>query len=143
VDIVAKGGNFLLNAGPGPDGTLDATAYQRLADIGAWMLVNGEAIYATRPLAPYKEGKVCLTQKKDGSRQYLIYLPDEDEPELPSTLWVSRFSTKNIHQIRLLGSNELLEWEAVGKGIAVILPERLRKSTSNKAAWAVEIVSGK
>ena len=65
VDVVAKGGNFLLNAGPTPEGTLEDEVYERLAEIGAWMDVNGEAIYATRPIAPFKEGKIAYTQKKD------------------------------------------------------------------------------
>ncbi len=139
VDIVAKGGNFLLNVGPGPDGSLDAEAYSRLSEIGKWMDTNGDAIYATRPLAPYKEGKVCLTQKKDGSRQYLLYLPDTDEPVLPSKLWVSTFSTKSIKQVRLLGSAEPLKWEPVGKGIEVQLPEKLRKARAGEWAWAVVV----
>ena len=49
VDVVAKGGNLLLNIGPGPDGTWHDAAYERLAALGAWMKVNSEAIYATRP----------------------------------------------------------------------------------------------
>ena len=52
MDIVGKGGNFLLNVGPQPDGELPAAAGQRLKEIGAWMKVNGEAIYGTRPIAP-------------------------------------------------------------------------------------------
>ena len=42
VKIVSRGGNFLLNIGPGPDGDWDSTAYRRLADIGAWMKINGQ-----------------------------------------------------------------------------------------------------
>jgi alpha-L-fucosidase len=38
-----------------------------LKSAGEWMKINSEAIYETRPMAPYKEGKVCLTQKKDGT----------------------------------------------------------------------------
>ncbi len=56
-DVVAKGGNLLLNIGPGPDGSWDDAAYDRLAALGAWMKVNSEAIYATRPVAPYVDGK--------------------------------------------------------------------------------------
>ena len=48
VDVVAKGGNLLLNIGPGPDGAWHDAAYDRLAALGAWMKVNSEAIYATR-----------------------------------------------------------------------------------------------
>ena len=87
VDIVAKGGNFLLNVGPSPDGELPAVAVQRLAEIGAWMRVNGEAIYATRAVAPYKEGRVCMTQKKD--KLYLIYLGEEGQAGPPSRIDVA------------------------------------------------------
>ena len=48
-DVVSKGGNLLLNIGPGPDGAWHDAAYDRLAALGAWMKVNGEAIYGTRP----------------------------------------------------------------------------------------------
>ncbi|WOH38146.1 alpha-L-fucosidase [Thalassotalea fonticola] len=46
-DIVSKGGNFLLNVGPTPSGEIPATSMQLLSQIGDWMTVNGEAIYAT------------------------------------------------------------------------------------------------
>ena len=49
VDIVSKNGNLLLNVVQRPDGSLDPEVEQLLADVGAWMKVNGEAIYATRP----------------------------------------------------------------------------------------------
>jgi alpha-L-fucosidase len=140
VDIVAKGGNFLLNIGPGPDGKIDETAYVRLADIGQWMHINGVGIYATRPLWPYKEGKVCLTQKKDAGRKYLFYLPDEDEPELPSKVWVSRFETGNILEVRLLGAATKLKWQLVGKGIEIQIPEKARSSGRDAVAWCFEVV---
>jgi len=67
VDIVSKGGNFLLNIGPNSQGDWSPTAYERLKGIGDWMKVNSEAIYDTHPVAPYKQGKVCLTQLDDGT----------------------------------------------------------------------------
>src|SRR5262249_27345092 len=45
VDIVSKNGNLLLNVGPKPDGTISAEARERLLGLGAWLKVNGEAIY--------------------------------------------------------------------------------------------------
>jgi alpha-L-fucosidase len=48
VDIASKGGNFLMNVGPRPDGELSKTEYDALAGIGKWMSVNGESIYGTR-----------------------------------------------------------------------------------------------
>ncbi|MBK8498651.1 MAG: alpha-L-fucosidase [Flavobacteriales bacterium] len=45
VQVVSRGGSLLLNVAPGPDGQLDSTAYVRLKEVGAWLKVNGEAIY--------------------------------------------------------------------------------------------------
>jgi alpha-L-fucosidase len=74
VDIVAKGGNLLYNIGPGPDGTWPQGAYELLAAMGNWINVNGEAIYSTRAIEPYKTDNICLTQKKDTKEVYAIYL---------------------------------------------------------------------
>ena len=48
VDIASKGGNFLLNIGPKPDGTSPEEAIERLDGIGKWMEVNAESIYDTK-----------------------------------------------------------------------------------------------
>jgi alpha-L-fucosidase len=50
-DIASKGGNYLLNVGPTSKGIIPAPEVERLADIGRWMKVNGEAIYGTGPTA--------------------------------------------------------------------------------------------
>ncbi|MBK6903994.1 MAG: alpha-L-fucosidase, partial [Saprospirales bacterium] len=73
-DIVSKGGNFLLNIGPGPDGELDPVAYDRLKEIGEWMKVNGEAIYNTRMYKVFGEGeRIRFTQSKDGAVVYIYF----------------------------------------------------------------------
>jgi alpha-L-fucosidase len=45
VDIVTKGGNYLLNIGPDPTGVFPSESVTRLQKIGQWMKQNGEAIY--------------------------------------------------------------------------------------------------
>jgi len=47
IEIAAKGGNFLMNVGPRPDGELSKTEYDALAGIGDWMTKNSESIYGT------------------------------------------------------------------------------------------------
>lgn len=47
VDIVSKGGNYLLNVGPTGEGEIPAPCVERLEAIGKWMAGNGEAIYST------------------------------------------------------------------------------------------------
>ena len=76
-DVVAKGGNLLLNVGPDADGNLPAVALQRMEEIGRWLDKNGYAIYDTRPLYPYSQGNKRYTQSKDGMHQYEITLIDQ------------------------------------------------------------------
>ncbi|HDJ89720.1 MAG TPA: hypothetical protein ENG40_03410, partial [Thermoprotei archaeon] len=48
VEVVGKGGNFLLNIGPKADGSVPYPLTERLYAIGRWLKVNGESIYGTR-----------------------------------------------------------------------------------------------
>ena len=95
VDIVAKGGNLLLNVGPDAQGNLPPEALERMEQIGVWMNQNGKAIYATRPLYPYCFGSVRFTQSKDGKHRYAICLLDEPADsivfELPFKVKKARF----------------------------------------------------
>gem|GEM_PF-3770038 len=56
IDTVSKNGAFVLNIPGKPDGTIDRKETLILEKIGAWLAVNGEGIYATRPWKVYAEG---------------------------------------------------------------------------------------
>ena len=56
VDIVSKNGCLLLNIGPRADGTIPEEEAEILREIGAWLEVNGDAIYGSRPWKIYSEG---------------------------------------------------------------------------------------
>lgn len=138
VDIVAKGGNFLLNVGPGPNGEFAPEAYDRLRDIGAWMKINGEAIYNTRPISPYKEGKIGYTSLKDGT-VYAIYLADENENEPPAKIWLTGLAPDKDARLTLLGTDIPLGWERIGNGVLITIPDDARKVAGSKYAWTVKI----
>jgi alpha-L-fucosidase len=120
VDVVAKGGNLLLNVGPQPDGRFPPPAVERLKEIGAWMAVNAEAIHGTRPVAPYREGRLAFTGR--GETVYAIYLPEEGEEKLPARIAVPGFRAKPGAKVRLLGSDASIRWRPEGDGTVMELP---------------------
>lgn len=69
VEIVSKGGNYLLNIGPMADGTIPAPSVAVLERVGAWMKKNGESIYGTGacPVGQFAWGR-CTVK---GERVYL------------------------------------------------------------------------
>ena len=121
IDIVAKGGNYLLNVGPGPDGEWHDEAYVRMKEIGDWMKVNGEAIYKTRPIPPYKSGEVCFTQSKDGKIVYALQLLKENET-LPSAISFSGLDIPRGSTVQIVGTHQKLKWKKEGETTTVFLP---------------------
>ena len=49
VDVVSKNGNLLINVGPRADGSIPELQLAAMRELGAWLRVNGEAVYGTRP----------------------------------------------------------------------------------------------
>ena len=141
VDIVSKGGNFLLNVGVDGNGEIPPEGIKIMKEMGAWMKVNGEAIYETRPIAPYKEAKICYTKHKNNGKVYAIYLNDEDEPNPPSQIMLYSINPAKGAKISLLGYKGNLSYKRVGNGVLVTLPPSFVKNPACGYAWAL-CVSG-
>jgi alpha-L-fucosidase len=73
IDISSKGGNYLLNIGPDSHGMVPAPEADRLRAMGAWLKVNGEAIYGTQPtLFGAEAGSFSATEKdKKGNPKFI------------------------------------------------------------------------
>lgn len=107
VDVVAKGGNLALNVGPMPDGRLPKPAVERMHAMGAWLNVNGNVIYRTRPHAPCRKGKWAFTQSKDGTR-YAIVLWREDEVRNGTIFIPDDEELKGLTAVRHIGTDILV-----------------------------------
>ncbi|MGN6400192.1 MAG: alpha-L-fucosidase [Flavisolibacter sp.] len=133
VDIVSKGGNYLLNIGPGPDGELDPAAYQRLKEIGAWMKTNSEGIYNTRMFKVFGEGdNIRFTQSKDGHTQYIFLF---DFPQDKLVLTKIPFS-KNA-KLNMLGSTKKLKWKTTQEGTEISLPAKMKSAGDH--VWVLKV----
>ncbi|MCE7040788.1 alpha-L-fucosidase [Dyadobacter sp. CY312] len=132
VDIVAKGGNLLLNVAPGPDGEWHQEAYTRLEEIGKWMKTNSVGIYDTKPLAPYRQGKWAYTKK--GNTTYAFYLADAGE-KLPTSLKPEGLTIPKTAKITLAGSKKALKQ----KDGSVLVPAKTSEEVGVQAAYLLVI----
>jgi alpha-L-fucosidase len=144
VKIVSRGGNFLLNIGPSPDGDWDDTAYARLKDIGAWIHVNGEGIYDSRTIYPWSSGNVYLTQSKDSAAVYAFFLGSQDSPSvsLPARVTIDNFTAAPKSRITILGKKEKLKWHQNGKQLVIDIPTALQNQPIGNYAIAFKIGRG-
>ena len=138
VDVVAKGGNFLLNIGVSPEGEFAPDAYARLRDIGDWLKINGEAIYKTRPIAPYKQGKLAFTSLPDGT-VFAIYLADVNESAPPQNIGLRDMALSENAKITLLGSAVPLSWKRTPEGTHITIPAKAIQDAKGRFAWVVKI----
>jgi len=124
VDIVSKNGNLLLNVGPKPGGAIPEVQVDRIKGVGAWLAVNGDAIYGTRPWKRAEgrttEGLSVRFTSKTGSL-FAILMETPRGPEVT----IESLKAVDGMQVELLGQDAPLDWEHAGSGIKVRLPRQL------------------
>jgi len=117
IEVASKGGNFLLNVGPTPEGTIQPEFQERLRGIGAWLKVNGEAIYGTTagPLHDLPFGRTTAKGKD-------IYLHVFDWPkgalEVPGV-------RAQVRQVALLAGGQALKFTRRGDRLSIQVPEKM------------------
>lgn len=119
IKIAARGGNYLLNIGPKPDGTFPEECVERLKDIGNWMKVNGEAIYGT-DASPFDVLPWGDCTKKEDKDNTIIYLSVFNWPN-NGQLRVPGLKNKVI-SAKLLASNAKIKSMATTDGLNISVP---------------------
>jgi alpha-L-fucosidase len=150
-DIVSKNGNLMLSVPVRADGTIDQDEVKIVSGIGAWLKVNGGAIYATRPWKTYGEGPstmstetgrfggqsdtqrkpftaedIRFTQSKNGKTLYAIVLafPADGKVTIKSLASNSPHWPGKIGSVRRLGVFGKLKFIRDNNGLTVTLPDK-------------------
>ncbi|HEX7411011.1 MAG TPA: alpha-L-fucosidase C-terminal domain-containing protein [Bacteroidales bacterium] len=102
------------------------------------MKVNSEAIYYSRPVAPYKEGNICFTRLKSGQVN-AIYLAGDDNRALPATITLKGITPAKGATISLMGAKGKLKWKTVNGQTVITIPSNLQKNPPCSYAWTLRI----
>ena len=141
VDIVSKNGCLLLNIGPKADGTITPDQQAVLRSIGAWLKVNGEAIYGTRPWFRFGEGATKGTAgafsdnaetayttadlrfTTKGNDLYVTFL-EWGESATIKTLTSDVLGDAKLQSVSLLGSDAKIAWAQTPEGLKFTFPQQ-------------------
>ena len=141
MDIVSKNGSYLLNIGPRADGTIPDTVKKTLLDIGAWLKINGEAIYETRPWVRFGEGPTELPAGSHTDRDAILYTPQDIRFTTKGrdlyaaclawkegTITLSSLNKKQVKNLQIknvsmLGTKEKITWKLTDDGLQIAFPK--------------------
>lgn len=141
IDIVSKNGNLLVNVGPRSDGTIPDEVQRVLRDTGAWLKINGEAIYGTRPWKSFGEGPTKIvggafhdtstsaftehdfrfTHKDDTVYAIQLAWPTNGETVIRA-LGKTDLARQQIASVSLVGYGPALRYEQRNDGLHIQVP---------------------
>ncbi|XP_067044468.1 alpha-L-fucosidase-like [Acropora muricata] len=140
--VVSCGGNMVMNIGPTADGRIDPIFQERLTQMGDWLKVNGEAIYASKPWRAQNDTKPDVWYTSKEGAVYAIALEWPSSGVLTLTLPIPSSSTS----VTMLGLPDVdLPWKAMpGKsGIMVMLSQLTLDELPCKWAWVFKMTGVK
>lgn len=161
VDTVAKNGVVLLNISPMADGTIPEDQQKVLRELGRWMKLNGEAIYATRPWKTFGEGPtvepaggfrdhgkflkleysakdIRYTQSKDGKTVYAVICGWPGAEVVLSAVKVKRAGPRAM--VKLIGYARALKHSTNEEGRLVIhLPDLSEAQRPGQHAYSFKL----
>ena len=128
VDIVSKGGNYLLNIGPDGKGRVPKPCVESFQEMGQWVKTNADAIFGTTRWTTFSEGVERIKNSPSSPTEFWFSARDDKvyAMSLVSANGVVRIlslneSTGRITQLRLLGSDQQLKWEQTDEALEVDL----------------------
>jgi len=165
VDIVSRGGNFLLDIGPTGDGRIPVIMQERLLDIGKWLNVNSEAIYGSscwENTCQWSQGTKTTELRGEYKVKYdvmkLTVSPDEGFaskeifftkknnnlfaicPIYPKgKLRIRNVTLKPDSKVGLLGYDNELKWVQKGKDIEIEVPSLTASEVPCSYAWTFKL----
>ncbi|HWQ93000.1 MAG TPA: alpha-L-fucosidase [Clostridia bacterium] len=129
IDCASKGGNYLLNVGPTAEGLFPQASIERLADMGAWMKVNAEAIYDTTA-SPFKRLAWGRCTTKNSGNTTTLYLHVFNWPA-NGKLDVPGLKTQPTKAYLLAKPRKALQANLGPDGLSVSVPQEAPDSVSS------------
>lgn len=165
IDITSKNGRMLLNVPPKTDGTFDESLTKELYAMGAWLKVNGEGIYGSTPWCLYGEGPTIVKhpgqhgQTQAGGKEMAHFTADDlryttkgsniyafvlGKPANGYSRFMALGSNEKLYpneikDIKLLGSNEKIEWKHEANYLEVHFPNKV----ADQPAYCFKIIRNK
>ncbi|HEX8341332.1 MAG TPA: alpha-L-fucosidase [Tepidisphaeraceae bacterium] len=119
IDCTSKNGALLLNISPRADGTIPDEQQKLLLEIGAWLEVNGEAIYGTRPWTQPSDGPARFTTK--GDTLYATFVSSEVNEEVTVKALATGKVEGKVTDVSLVGGGKLT-FNQTDAGLQIELP---------------------